>query len=258
MKLPSMARNRVAATVVLAAAVAAGAAACTGGTSPATSTTSPTASASGAIAATGPLAGLSAQQIFTKALSDLKAAPVVRVKGSIRDSGQLLAINVTIVRTTGCQGSFTQGGAGSFSVTAINHVVWLKADDQFLRSQGVTAAGVLNLLHGRYIKLSAGSPGIESLAPLCDSSSLAAGLGDNDQGMIMGPRTTIGGRPVQELHQKGQSGTAYVSVAAKPEIVRITASGSNPGGLDFTTYSQPVRLMAPPADQTIDGAQVGM
>jgi hypothetical protein len=47
-----------------------------------------------------------------------------------------------------------------------------------------------------------------------------------------------------------------VSDSAAPEVLQMSVSSSST--LDLSDYNVPVRLTAPPADETIDGAHYGM
>jgi len=64
--------------------------------------------------------------------------------------------------------------------------------------------------------------------------------------------------PVQELTQPGQLGTVYVSVAGRPELVRVVDPDQGGGSLNFSSYDQPVQVTAPPASETIDGSKAGI
>lgn len=100
---------------------------------------------------------------------------------------------------------------------------------------------------------------VKDLGGVRDPSQLAAGFSAiNGQGITLGPRTTIAGQPVQELEKPNEQGAGYVSVSARPELVRLWDPSKNGGTLTFTSYDQPVHIVAPPASETLDGAQYGM
>ena len=250
--------SRMTVTALLCAAVTAGAAACGGGTGHSPGQAGASKAAASPSRTADPLAGLSAQQIFSRSLDDLKAASSVRVTGSSTVSGQPTGIDSTLVHAAGCQGRFTMGSKGSFSFIMIGKRFWIKPDRQFYTSLGITDPNTLVMLQGHYVKTSSSSADMKSFSPLCDPSQLAAQAVGDHATVILGSRTTIDGQLVQELHvhDRGQTGTLAVSVAARPEFVQMT--GDTSGQLAFTAYDQPVRLTAPPAGGTIDGSKLGM
>ena len=65
-----------------------------------------------------PLAGLTADQIATKAEADLKAASSVHIAGPVTDSGQTYVLDLTI-GPKGCTGTMASPGKGSFRLLKI-------------------------------------------------------------------------------------------------------------------------------------------
>jgi hypothetical protein len=208
----------------------------------------------GSSSSSDPLTGLSADTIASKAIADLKTASSVHVAGAVTDSGQTIGLNLAIKGTKGCQGSMSVQGKGSFVLTVIGQTTWIKPDDQFWRTYGGTNAAVLQLLSGKYMKVSTTGNGLASLASLCNLNQLAGGFKSPGHA-AKGKSTTISGTPALQLTQGGDS--MYVSVSASPLILRVTGGRSDPGQLDFTGYGSSITLTAPPAGQTIDGSKYG-
>jgi hypothetical protein len=202
-----------------------------------------------------PLATLSADQIASKAVADLRTATAVHVAGSVTDSGQPIGLNLTLVHGKGCDGSMSMQNRGSFLLIMIGTAVWLQPDEKFWKSVGGSDPAVLKILAGKYMKTSA-KGGLAQLGQLCDPSKLLGSL-KNTTGLVKGKNATISGQPALQITDGAKSGFVYVSVSARPQLLRITSTGSSSGQLDFTGYGTPVTLTAPPASQTLDGAKYG-
>jgi hypothetical protein len=246
--------RRAAATALAGAAILGTATACSSSGSPATSaTTHSTASAS---AQGGPLAGLSADQIASRAIADLKVVKSVHVTGSVRSSGQNIALNLSL-GTRGCTGTMGIKGEGSFVLLKIGKSLWIKPDDAFWKhAAGSDGSAAVDLFSGNYVKTSAKGSSLASIGDLCDPVKFAKSFGSNMTGMSKGTTTTIAGQPALQIKDTADPASAYVTVSARPEFLRLDGGGSN-GRLDFTQYNAPLHLIPPPADQVLDGAQYG-
>jgi hypothetical protein len=202
-----------------------------------------------------PLATLSADQIASKAFADLRMATAVHVAGSVTDSGQPIGLNLTLVHGKGCDGTMSTQSRGSFLLIMIGTAVWLKPDEKFWKSVGGSDPAVLKVLAGKYMKTSA-KGGLGGLGQLCDPNKLL-GPFKNVTGLVKRKNATISGQPALQITDGANSGFVYVSVSARPQFLRLTSTGSSSAQLDFTAYGTPVTLAAPPASQTLDGAQYG-
>jgi hypothetical protein len=202
-----------------------------------------------------PLAGLSADQIATKAIANLKAATTVRVSGDVSGSGQTYGLDLTLVRAQGCTGTMSQQGTGSFTLVAIGKAVWIKPDRQFWKRVGGSDPAVLKLLLGKYMKVKATSQ-LGSLSAFCGPSQLAGTFGHNTPaGLTEGKTSTIAGQQTLQIKDTGDSATLYVSDTAKPLIVEI--AGGSQGTLTFSDYNSTVKLTAPPKRETLNGSKYG-
>lgn len=222
---------------VLAAALAVGATAC------------------GSSGSTDPLAGLTSQQIATKATSGSEAAPIVRVSGSGSDSGQLLTLDLTLVRGKGCTGSLAEGNLGSLRLIYNGSTVWLMPDAKFYKANGVPATTAA-LLTGKYLAIKSSTSGLSSVIALCSISKLLSQF-SVDAGTAKGVITTLDGQTAVEIADKTHAGHAYVSDIATPELLRITKPGSKGGQFDFSYPATPPSLASPPASEVIDGSKYG-
>ena len=208
----------------------------------------------GSSAPSSPLSGLSADQVATKAIANLKTATTVRVTGDVSGSGQAYSLDVTLVRGQGCAGTMALKGSGSVKLVAIGKEVWIKPDRQFWKKAGGTNAAVLQLLAGKYVKVKATSQ-LGSLSGFCGPSQLAGSFGHTPAGLVKGKTTTISGQAALQIKDSGDSSSLYVSETAKPQIVEI--AGGSQGTLTFSDYNSPVKLTAPPRRETLNGAKYG-
>jgi hypothetical protein len=250
--------RRVVAAALTGAAVLGAAAACSSSGSPAASSTSATpGSTASASAQAGPLAALSADQIASRAIANLKTVSSVHVTGMVKSSGQNIALNLTL-GTQGCAGTMGISGEGSFVLLKIGRTLWIKPDDSFWKHAAGSDAtsAVMSLLSGKYIKPSAKGSSLASIGALCDPAQFAKSFGGNMTGMAKGATTTIAGQPALQIKDTGDPASAYVTVSAQPEFLRLDGGGSN-GKLDFTRYNAPLHLIPPASAKVLDGAKYG-
>jgi hypothetical protein len=238
-----------------AAMAAAGLAILAAGCGASTSTSGTPASTASARPSANPLASLTADQIITKADADLKAASSVQVAGPIADSGQTYILNLTL-GPRGCKGTMSMPKKGSFQLLKIGKKLWFKGNRRFWEVNGGTSdPAVLKFLEGKAIEVSATGSGLAAFGTLCDPRQLAAAFAGSAGGVVKGATSVISGQPALQLKDTGDGESAYVTISAHPEFVRLDAGRQ--GHLDFTAYDAPLTLTPPPASQTIDGARYG-
>jgi hypothetical protein len=223
----------------------------TAGSTPSVITTSPTANPN-------PLAGLTAQQVLTKAIDDAKAASSLTMVGTVNDSGSLYTLNLGFKKGEGCSGTIAVAGKGSFDLTIIGSTAYLKPDNKFWRSYaGAQANAVISLLGGRYIKGSTSNSNVASLSKLCDINGMLTSF--KAQGKVSkGAVTTLDGKQVLPL-KDSKGGTMWVTNSSTPEIVVVANLGATGGSSGKVTFGidAPVTLTAPPADKVLDGSSLG-
>jgi len=249
-------RRGVAAALAGAAILGSAAACSSSGTSAAPGTSSAPGSTASAAQA-GALDGLSANEIARRATADLKVVSSVHVKGSVQSSGQNIALNLSL-GTQGCTGTMGIEGQGSFVLLKIGKSLWIKPDDKFWNhAAGSAGSALIDLVSGKYIKPSAKGSSLASIGALCDPAQFAKSFGGDMTGMVKGTTATIAGQPALQIKDSGDAASAYVTVDAKPQFLRLDGGGSN-GRLDFTDYNAPLHLTPPPASETLDGAKYGL
>jgi hypothetical protein len=213
-----------------------------------------TAACGGGGSSSNPLAGLSADQIATKAVADLKAASSVHFAGSIAESSSSYTVNLT-AGTTDCTGTFGVAGKGSFALLKTGQTLWIKPDNQFWTSAGATPA-VLQVVEGKWIQTTTSNSDFASVNQICSPAQLAGLFGNKLTDVAKGTTTTIAGQSALQLKDSSTSNSAYVTISATPEFLRL--DGGSSGLLDFSDYDAPVTVTPPPASQTIDGSKVGL
>jgi hypothetical protein len=200
-----------------------------------------------------PLARMTANQVVTKALGDLKSAPSFGISGTtVEGQGVLESMRLEFKHGTGCEGTVSWGSKGSVYLVVIGGTAWEKPDNAYWKTyEGTSAAHVIALIGGRYLKGSASDSYFAALAQLCDTFASSFEV---PKDLAKEAATTVDGQRVVPLTDK--KGTTDVTDTSSPRILRVT--GTNAGistGLSFT-YSL-VSLTAPPAGQTIDSTALG-
>ena len=207
----------------------------------------PLALSANAAPAGNPLAGLTADQIASRAAADFEAAASFHYRGSGKDSGQTISISMSVTHQGGT-GSIGYGSHGGFAVLDIGKTVWIQPDDKFWEYVGVPASEV-PLVHGMWL-LPAGSGGntlVAVLASLCHASKLLSILAPQLTGLVKGKTIKISGHRALQLRNISGQESIYVSISSKPEILRI----SNDGTITFSRYGARVTLTPPPPGDVI-------
>jgi hypothetical protein len=205
-----------------------------------------------------PLAGLTAQQVFTKAIADAKAAPTLKMTGTVNESGNTYTIDLSYKSGQGCTGTVGVKNKGSFAITVIGTTAYLNPDAKFWKSYaGAQASAVIALLNGRYIKGSTTNSSVASLAKLCDKNELLGSF--KPQGTISkGTVTTLSGQQVLPINDT-KGGTLYVTDTSTPQLVKVNNLGATGGSSGTVAFliNAPVTLTPPPASKVIDGSTIG-
>jgi hypothetical protein len=205
-----------------------------------------------------PLAALTADQVFTKAVADAKAAPSLKMVGTVNESGAVYTVNLGFKKGEGCTGTIAVSGKGSFALTVIGTTAYLNPDAKFWKSYaGSSAATVIALLNGRYIKGSTNDANVAPLAKLCDINQLLGSF--KPEGTISkGKVTTRGGQQLLPL-KDSKGGTMFVTDTSTPQMVLVENLGANAGSSGTVTFAvnAPVTLVPPPASKVIDGSKLG-
>ncbi|MFD9241749.1 hypothetical protein ACFV0D_07390 [Streptomyces sp. NPDC059556] len=212
-----------------------------------------------------PFSGLTADEIADKAVTATRSATSLRMTGRVVTEGQPLDIDFAVNDRDECTGVMRIKG-GNAELRKIDRITYMKGDESFWRvsmaSQGMPDAQIdatVELVKGRWLKIAPGQAGSADLSGVCDLKSLLADLGKDKEerrGLTRGPDAEVGGTPVATLvKKKAEGGTTTVSVSreGKPYILKmVKAGGEEPGAMVLSDYDKPVRVVVPPADETVD------
>lgn len=219
------------------------------------------ASSPGASGAADPLASMSAAQVAAEVTANAKAASSLTLAGSMTQAdGTGETVSLAIKPSRGCTGTIGIVGKGSFKLTKIGSTIYLNPDKQFWESNGGAAAStIINLVNGKYIKISSTDKNMGSVADLCDVAQMFSTGGKQDT-LTKGKVATLNGTRVLPLNDTSEGSVSYVTDTSKPQLVEITSpKGAKDGSGKITvTYGAPVTLTAPPASQVIDGSKLGL
>jgi hypothetical protein len=226
---------------VIAAVIAVGTAAC--GSSPKSA------------ASSDPLARLTAGQITERALADMDNAASLRFAGSGRDSRKTMALALTLVRGHGCKGSIRLQG-NALRMIDNGKSLWTLPSDGFYRMEGINATAI-SQVSGKWLKVRKSH--FSGLPDFCSLSDLVCGMTGEYAEMTKGTPTTVDGQRVVTIHQTGQSGAAYISDSAKPELLELRVTkGSTTGTFTFNDFGARVTISPPPARRIFDGSKLGL
>ncbi|MEU7295121.1 hypothetical protein AB0A76_18170 [Streptomyces exfoliatus] len=213
-----------------------------------------------------PFADLTADEIADRAVTATQSATSLRMAGRIVTDGQPLDIDFAVDDRDQCTGVMKIKG-GTAELRKADRITYMKGDEAFWRtsmtSQGMSEAQIdttIELVKGRWLKIAPGQPGSSDLGSVCDLDELLSDLGkDKDKaersGLTRGPDAEVDGTSVATLVKKDGGETATVSVAqeGKPYILKMVKTGGDePGSITLSDYDKPVKVVVPPADETVD------
>ncbi|GGT81964.1 hypothetical protein [Streptomyces lateritius] len=216
-----------------------------------------------------PFKGLSADQIADRAVSATQSATSLRMAGRVTSDDQPLDVDFSLNDKQECSGRMKIKG-GAAELRQMDKITYMKGDERFWRvsmtSQGVPERQIdatIELLKGRWLKITPDQAGSRDLSGVCDLKALLADMGkDKDEDkdergeLTRGPDAKVDGTPVATLvNKKPGDGTTTVSVSqkGKPYILKmVKAGGDEPGTMVLSDFDKPVKVVVPPADETVD------
>ncbi|MEU6931567.1 hypothetical protein AB0A05_20680 [Streptomyces sp. NPDC046374] len=253
---------RAAATAVCTAAIVGAGPAALAQTPPAAA---PPSAARALAPSPDPFQGLTADQIGDRAVAATQSATSLRMTGRVVSGGEPLDVDFSVNDQKQCAGVMRVGG-GAAELRQSDGITYMKGDERFWRasmtSQGMPEpqiAATIELLKGRWLKITPGQAGSSDLSGVCDLKALLADLGKDKaerRGLTRGPDGVVSGTPVATLvkHEPGgETTTVSVSERGKPYILKmVKAGGKEPGAIVLSAYDKPVKVVIPPADETVD------
>ncbi|MBO1333228.1 hypothetical protein [Streptomyces sp. VRA16 Mangrove soil] len=205
-----------------------------------------------------PFAGKSADRIAADAVKATKDADSLHMKGTVRQSGSTVTVDLSVDQDKNCDGTIATDGAHA-DIRHTNGTLYLRGDEQYWRAALKEQPGadkIVPKVKDKWVKAPADDA---TTAGLCDKQGLVASMDENKSertGMKKGPATTVDGTKAIKLTKKKSSGETlalYVAAEGKPYILRSTSTGGKaPNTATFSDYGKAVRPQTPPADETVD------
>ncbi|MGW3815151.1 hypothetical protein [Streptomyces sp. NPDC005046] len=213
-----------------------------------------------------PFAGLSGGEIADRAVKATTGATSLRMKGDVPDDedGGTIRIDMALDKKGECAGTMNMKGQGKADLIKTGDTVYMKYDEAFLRAQSggdskAETDGVVDMLAGKWTKMSATGSDAKDIAGFCDLDSVLADAEDVNSDATRGKTTTVDGTPAIVLHEKDGKDryTLYVATKGKPYLLRVdSTSAKDPGTITFSEYDKPVAADKP-AGKILDLDELG-
>ncbi|WP_373317023.1 hypothetical protein [Streptomyces sulfonofaciens] len=196
---------------------------------------------------------LPAQQIQSDTRKSARAAPTVRLSGTVVSKGGTYRLDMRL-KDNGGTGSVTADGS-TLQLLRVGDHLYLKAGASFWRGkdgEGNADSAAAAKLSGKYVRVPKGDPSYQRLSGFTDKDVLLDGLltlhgelGKGDHGETAGIRT------VEITGDGGAGGTLKVSLEGRPRPVRLERAGGA-GTLSFTEWGRAFTLREPAKGETVD------
>lgn len=204
----------------------------------------------------------SAEKIGRSALSAVKSAPSLRLKGHIVSDGRNMALDMSTTHGGDCTGTVGLG-KGHADVRSKGKTAYVKADKAFWNQvgHGKQSSGFGGMLAGRWLKVpqnalqSQAGAGGDPMAACDVTPFLGAMDADHVKDFTKGSPTTVDGVKTVPLTRKkgGQTETMYVSTEGKPYPRKLVKKGGKDSGeVTVGDFGKHVSVTTPPKGQTID------
>ncbi len=182
-----------------------------------------------------------AAEVESLAKKALLGASSVRIKGTVHENGETIALDMHLKGTDGSTGTITQNGT-DMHLLIIGKVAYISGDDTFWSK--TVGKGAVATLRGKYLKMTSSNPDFKDLLVFGSVTKLAAMFLPDE------PLIRIGQQPVngsRTLILKGAGDTYFVALDGPPYPLRLSGGDSKTSAvIDFLDYGKPVTLTAPP------------
>lgn len=181
-----------------------------------------------------------AEQVVADAQSAAVDASIVHVVGQGVDNGSPLKIDLWVANGKG-KGHLEESGLG-FDIVRIGDVVYIKGGSGFLKK--FAGAGAAALLHDKWLKGSATTGQLASLASLTDKKQFFQGvLGQHGKVENKG-ETDYHGTKAVEIRDTTQGGSLFVAATGTPYPVALEG-GRQQGSITFSDWNGSESIEAP-------------
>jgi hypothetical protein len=190
-------------------------------------------------------------------MAALTYAVAFRLKGHATDAGALISFDMNYGANSS-DGSITLGG-GTLQLRYASGDLFVKAGDRFWRQVGglgnsADDKAALALLHGKWVRLPAGMPGLSDIGQLAKRTKFLqlVAASDDNSSFTRGPSKTIDAIPVVSVVGSDDGTTIYVPASGTPFPIRIEDRSTDGGSFDLSHYDVPFAGPMPPAGQIVD------
>ncbi|WKX70875.1 hypothetical protein [Streptomyces sp. XD-27] len=208
--------------------------------------------------ATNGVEKLTGPEIADKAKNELTSATSMRINVSGKDEGAAMNMNMIMDTKGDCRGSMTTA-EGAFELVKLGDKVWMKPDEQAMKSIFGDDKEVQKLLHGKWMYgTTTADKDLKDMTAVCDLKGLQASAGgssESNKTFTKGAVTTLDGHQVIPVSGKNRSGepiTLSVALEGKPYPVKIVKTGADASTSTLSDFEKPVGTQTPPEMETID------
>lgn len=203
---------------------------------------------------TGPFAGLTGGEIADRSVDTTSHASSLRMKGDILDDdGSHIVLDIALDRKGRCAGTMNVNGEGEAELVMTGDTLYMKYDEKFLRAQDKDAPqeeadAVVDMLAGKWTKMSATGPDAKETADFCDLDAALAEFQDVNSDATRGKTATVDSTPAIVLREKDGKDTAtlYVATEGKPYLLKVVSrSVKDPATITFSDFDTPVPAKTP-------------
>lgn len=186
-------------------------------------------------------ASKSASAILADARQAALAADSVRISGTIRESGQTIALDLSVTKTGG-GGTMTIQGS-KVDVIRVGDTAYIRAGADFYSKVGAGAAAG-KLLAGKWLKLPTSTPNFAQLIELTDLRAFAAQALKAPGTLTKGAEKTVDGQEAIEL-KSSKGGSLFVATKGKPYPVEFVRGGASSGTVTLSDWGAAKAPTAP-------------
>jgi hypothetical protein len=226
--------RRTGSAVALAAVAAVAVSAC-GSSSSNSSSGSAGSGGSGGSNSNG-ISSKSANQILSSAVSAAEAAKSLHVAGAVKNGGESIGLDLSIVTGKGASGTISEGSA-SFKLVQVGGNYYIQPSPAFLLKFTHSQAGV-QLFKGKWLRATSSDANFQSFGELTSINGLMGSLTKSHGTLSKGSTSKLDGQPVIAV-DSSKGGTVYVATTGKPYPLQLSKStGGQTGKVTFSQYNK--------------------
>ncbi|MCX4749723.1 hypothetical protein OG455_30135 [Kitasatospora sp. NBC_01287] len=189
-----------------------------------------------------------ATQLAQHALETTAGLTSLQADGTDSSAGTPITAHFDIDQQSGdCAAKQSSGGTPYMTIVIKTHEVWTRPEAAYWAGHPGGSA-----VQGRYLHVAHGDTRFTQLVQMCHLDSLLSPIVGSLTDLTESGTTTVNGHRGTVLALPGADGAgATVVVAADGPPYLLEAKG-NKQTLDFSGFDQPVSIVQPPADQSVD------